>query len=126
MNSRTWKLDIASEQGTGVLVVAVAGRLGADSSGRLQDVLLEAIDAGNRRIVVDLTAVDYLNSAGASALDVAFQHMTHAGGRLMFCGMQEPVRLVLDMTGLLASVTPVATRSEALRELGQPPQDPQR
>jgi anti-anti-sigma factor len=99
-----WQLNIGREIQEGVLVLTVAGRVGADTSGTLIEALLEAIREGQRRILVDLHGVDYMSSAGLLALDAAAGCMHQAGGDLVLCAACEPVRLVLEMSGVLADL----------------------
>jgi anti-sigma B factor antagonist len=113
----TWNLTIAREVEGGVAIVVVAGRLGTSSSGRLLDALAETIAAGHRRIVMDLGGVDYASSAGLMALDAAAGRVHETGGTLVLCALGEPVRLVLDVSGLFQEFVIETTRAEAVARL---------
>ena len=45
------------------------------------------------RVIIDLSKVDYVSSAGLLALDAAAGRMHTAAGLLVLCGLTEPVRL---------------------------------
>ena len=113
----TWSLTIAREVEGGVAIVGVAGRLGIASSTRLIEALTETLDAGHRRIVVDLGGVDYASSAGLMALDAVAGRVHEIGGALVICALGEPVRVVLDVSGLLPEFVIEATRTEAVARL---------
>ncbi len=91
MNS-SWDLYLRRERHESVMVLTLGGRLAVDASSRLREELVDAIRDGQRRIVVDLAEVDCMSSAGARAVDAAILSMHHAGGHIMLCGLQEPVR----------------------------------
>ena len=96
----TWRCEVHCHQEDEVTVLTVAGRVGSDGSSLLANELKQQIDAGRRRLRVDLTGVDYMNSAGLQALEAAAGHLRETGGTLSLSGVREPVRLVLEMAGL--------------------------
>ena len=112
-----WRLDIGRERLGDVLVVTLGGRLGTASAGGLIDTLVQAVDGGHRAIVLDLTGLDYMSSAGLIAIDAAAGRIRLAGGRLALCSACDPVRLVLEFGGVLADVPLEASRDAALDRL---------
>ncbi|MFF0311135.1 STAS domain-containing protein [Streptosporangium sp. NPDC004379] len=62
----------ASRRSDGTPVLTVTGEIDMSNAGTLDDALAGAADDG--RLVVDLAAVDYLDSAG---LTVLFEHAPH-------------------------------------------------
>jgi anti-anti-sigma factor len=96
-----WPLVMAREDREGVTVFAPTGRLGTLSSGELIDTLASAIEAGVRRIVLDLSGVDYLSSAGLLALHALLGRLAGAGGDLVLCGLAPPVRISFELSGFL-------------------------
>lgn len=103
-----------------MLVVRMAGRLGTAASGAVVDAIAGAIDEGHRRIVCDLSGVDYASSAGLLALDAANGRMQAAAGRLVLCNPSEPVCLALEFAGLLDSFSMEPSREAAVAEARQP------
>jgi anti-anti-sigma factor len=84
-----------------VTVFACTGRLSTLSSGDLIDTLSAAIEQGTRRLVLDLSGVDYLSSAGLLALHALLGRLVGAGGHLVLCGLTPPVRIAFELSGLL-------------------------
>lgn len=115
--NQAWKLDISREIIDGVLVITVAGRLGAESSGLLLETVAGAVSEGHRRIVVDLRGVDYISSPGLLMLDAAAGRLHETGGRLVLCALCEPVRLALELSGLLPEFTVVESRTDGIDSL---------
>jgi len=113
----TWKLTIGRESSDGVAVLRVEGRLGTASSGDLIGAIVGAIESGDRRLLIDLAGVDYVSSAGLLALDAASGRMHVAGGTLVLCGLTEPVRLALELSGLLPHFIVDGSKDDGLARL---------
>jgi anti-anti-sigma factor len=109
-----WQLTVAREDHHGIAVFAVSGRLGTLSAGDLIEVLAGAIATGTRRIVLDLSGVDYLSSAGLLALDAILGRLHMADGELVLCGLTEPVRIAFELSGLLTQFKETPSRADAL------------
>jgi anti-anti-sigma factor len=100
-----WRLAIRQVHQNGVLIISPAGRLGSRGSAELLETLMAAVTRGHGHIVLDLAGVDYLSSSGLLALEAALARVRAEGGDLLLCNVAAPVRLVLDLAGLLALVT---------------------
>ncbi len=112
-----WPLSIHAERCGGVLVLAPCGRLGTVSSGNLIEVIVDALAAGERLLVLDLAGVDYISSAGLLALDAVLGRLHQAGGQLVLASLSEPVRLACDFAGLLPHFTVEPARDAAIQRL---------
>jgi anti-sigma B factor antagonist len=119
-----WPLRITEDRpdGTGVLVLALGGRIGAASAARLDSALGEAVARANGRVVVDLAEVDYVSSAGLNALSAARDRCAAAGGAFVACAVLDPVKIALDLGGLQIPIE--ATRDEAIRRAALPDAGP--
>ena len=100
----TWRCEVHCHLEDGVAVLTVAGRLGSEGASRLGSELRRLIDTGHQRLLVNLAGVDYMNSAGLEVVAGAAKELTGAGGALALSGLREPVRLVLEMAGLTATI----------------------
>jgi anti-anti-sigma factor len=113
----TWRCELHSHQEDGVAVLTVAGRIGLDGAPLLAEELKRQIEGGASRVLVDLSAVDYVNSAGLRTLEAAARQLAAGGGGLALAGVREPVRLVLEMAGLSAIIAIDETRASAVLRL---------
>lgn len=100
----TWQLRLTQERRDGLVVVTATGRLGFADAPRLTTALAEAIASGNHRILLELTGLDYISSAGVMALEAAAARLWTEGGELMLSGVTPPVRLALELAGFPADV----------------------
>jgi len=58
------------------------------------------IEKKPKHLVVDLSAVSYIDSAGLAALIEAMQKVEGYGGNFMLAGLQETVRSILEISRL--------------------------
>ena len=86
--------------GKGVLVVHLDGKLNMVYAPRLRDLINSHVDAGDTRISIDLTKVDFIDSSGLGALINALKVLRQAGGDLRIAAPTEQVKLVLGLTNL--------------------------
>lgn len=92
-------------------LIAPAGRIDAATAPLLEQDLLAAIDGGDRAIIVDLSSVEYISSAGLRALLAALKRLKALGGNLVLCSMHPYVKEVFDMTGF-SKIFQVCSSSE--------------
>ena len=76
------------------------------------------IGAGDRRIVVDLSTVGYVDSATIGCLMDLYRQATAAGGSLKLSGVQKRVETMLTMTGAHNFLEVHADQAAALASFG--------
>jgi anti-anti-sigma factor len=81
-------------------VVKPEGRLTAPSVPQLRAAVDDLVGAGTARIVVDLSATEFIDSSGLGALIGGLKAARVAGGDLRIAAVTEPVRRVLKLTNL--------------------------
>ncbi len=57
------------------------------------------VNAGDRKLVIDLAGVNYVDSASIGCLMDLYRQTSAAGGRLKLAGVQKRVETMLTMTG---------------------------
>nr|MBA2257475.1 STAS domain-containing protein [Acidobacteriota bacterium] len=86
----------------GVTVLDVAGRLvfsGGEES-LLRNEVAARVGAGDRKLLVDLSNVTYIDSGGVGSLVTAYLHTVRRGGQLKLVCPNERVCRVLTITHL--------------------------
>jgi anti-anti-sigma factor len=109
-----WPLRINEERRDGALILVLAGRLGTASAGQFDAAVAGAVLRGDRRLVIDLKGVDYVSGAGVKALAAAAGVCAGARGSLALCELAEPVRIALDLGGLLPDLPVERSRDDAI------------
>lgn len=81
-------------------VLEVGGEVDVYTAPRLRERLIELIDAGARRVVVDLGRVDFLDSTGLGVLVGALKRLRSAGGSFALVCDKEPLLKIFRITAL--------------------------
>ena len=110
-------MRIGEEKDGRALVIAPEGRVDSVSSGELERLVVSRIDAGEKRVVLDLSAVEYISSAGLRVMLLAAKRLKEPPAGLVLCGMGPSVRTVLELAGFLPLFAVEARREQALARL---------
>jgi anti-sigma B factor antagonist len=109
-----FEVRLSPGSGPGQTVVTVTGDVDMHSQGQLRDALAEAGPAPGSRVVLDLSGVEFMASAGVHVLlDVAGQ-LEQAGGALVLVGPRPMVARVLSLTRADQLIRVAGTVAEAL------------
>ena len=110
---RTWSLDTVLERVSGGIIVTPSGRIGSVTARAFAEAV-SAARAESPRVVIDLEKVDYISGPGVTVLREA---ASVEGGRAILCGLQEPVRITLELAGMPDGASIEATRADAIEKL---------
>lgn len=88
------------EEANNVLVVDVVGDLDARSAGDLKATLNEKIESGASLVLVNLSEVPYMDSAGLGVLVSGLKNANRQNGDLRLWGLQPDVRNIFELTRL--------------------------
>jgi len=84
-----------------VTVVDVAGRITlGEGSSALRDTLRELVGKGQKKILLNLGDVTYIDSSGIGELVSGFTTVTNSGGQLKLLGLNKRVKDLLQITKL--------------------------
>jgi anti-sigma B factor antagonist len=101
----------------GCAVVAAAGELDLYAAPALRGVLTEAAESADR-IIIDLTGVTFLDSAGMTVMvDALNLHHHRQRGTLCLVGLSRAEHQVLDITNLTSQFPIYPSLREAIAEL---------
>ncbi|GAB4423674.1 MAG: hypothetical protein Kow00106_20690 [Anaerolineae bacterium] len=88
------------------LIIEVVGRLDSDHAETLAERACAALSTERVHLILDLSAVTFINSAGLRALVQAIKEAQASGGSLTLINPSESVRRALELVGL-DSVLPI-------------------
>jgi anti-sigma B factor antagonist len=95
-------MNVSVHSAGDVTVLRLSGKiLGGPESDVLRDELERALGRGDHKLLVDVSAVPWMNSAGLGILLSAYARMKDRGGVVRFCGVGERVLGILRTTKLL-------------------------
>ncbi|WP_420576972.1 STAS domain-containing protein [Ekhidna sp.] len=109
--------EISTENKDGVYFIAVNGEIDAGSSIYLDNALKEAMGNGEKKIVVDLSGLNYISSAGLGVFISHLDEFKLQKIELAIFGINETVKQVFDILGLEKLLTIVETKEAAVETL---------
>jgi anti-anti-sigma factor len=109
-------MEIEAVQKAEVAVVSVQGSVDALTARQLTDFLQEKIDAGQVKVIIDLSGVEFMSSAGLRTVLIALKETRNKGGDLRLAGAQPGVEKVLKMSGFNMILKSLPTVDEALND----------
>jgi len=93
---------------------------GDDDTDKVKAAALDLLEQGNRKLVIDLGQVSYINSSGIGALVHIFTSYTREKGKVKLCRLGKSVENVFVITRLLSVFDVTETRAEALKSFESP------
>ena len=96
-------------------VVEVGGEIDVYTAPRLRDKITELVGAGVYDLVIDMEAVEFLDSTGLGVLVGGLKKVRAHGGSLRLVCTQERLLKIFRITGLAKVFTMHPTLDEALR-----------
>jgi anti-anti-sigma factor len=94
-------LDCFVESGVHVLSITRTSLLDDDANQLRREFSTVLPPGANSRVVLDLTRVDAMSSAGVGALVGLLKRIREQGGQLVLCGLSARVAYVLQMCQLI-------------------------
>ena len=100
---------------SGVLVVEVEGQLIVGNRQEFKQKILDALEAGERRFLVDFTNTGYIDSSGLGVLVSLSKKIRDEGGELRLAGLNEDLRTLFELTKLDTLFAISDTAADALK-----------
>jgi len=115
--NETGDFKILVKPEAGSHVVEIHGTLAEETKSRAKETFLGLLDSSPARIVVDLTGLDYISSAGIGLLISVLRHCRQRLTPLAVCGLGPEIEELFKLTHLDQVFNVFRNRPEALRRL---------
>lgn len=93
-------LEVEAGKRGGSDVLTLRGEIDVYTAPRLRQAIIDLVDAGARHIVVDMGAVDFLDSTGLGVLVGGLKRVKVQEGELSIVTSQDKILKIFDITGL--------------------------
>ncbi|MEP6779039.1 MAG: STAS domain-containing protein [Gemmatimonadaceae bacterium] len=107
-------MPFAIEAAGDVLVVAVVGQLVVGNRQEFKQTVLDEIEKGAKRILIDFTETGYVDSSGLGALVSLSKRLRDAGGSLRLAALNDDLRTLFELTRLDTLFKLYGSRADAL------------
>jgi anti-anti-sigma factor len=112
-------MNVTTDHANGIAIVRVGeSRLMYPLLSEFSSAVTQLIAAGERRVVVNLSTVGYVDSATIGCLMDLYRQASAAGGSLKLAGVQKRVETMLTMTGAQNFIEVHPDESSAVKSFG--------
>ncbi|WP_157828116.1 STAS domain-containing protein [Paraglaciecola sp. MB-3u-78] len=108
-------METKKEQG--VFVISPIGRLDTNTSPDAERLIVEAIDSGEKNVVMDYTSTEYISSAGLRVVLKTAKLLKPKGGVIVVCNGNEQITEVFEISGFSGMVASFNSLEEAVSSL---------
>lgn len=109
-------IQVATRQVGDVTVIDVAGRITlGEGASSLRETIRGLVSQGQKKILLNLGEVSYIDSSGIGELVSAFTTVTNQGGKLKLLGLTKRVKDLLQITKLYTVFEVFDDEAEAVR-----------
>jgi anti-sigma B factor antagonist len=107
-------IEIKKSDTENIHVIEVKGDADASSSIHLDNAMEEAFDSGKERILIDLTGLEYISSAGLGVFISRLDEIKEKNVQMVLFGLSESVMSVFKILGLEKLLVIVDTKEQAI------------
>lgn len=111
-------MNVAIKSIDDTTVAEISGDLDGSTAPLAQQQVMGAITGGSP-VILDLTNVPYMSSAGLRMLLSTYRQVTNTGGRIVFVGVVDEIKDTMEVTGFLKFFTLVDTLDDAMATLAE-------
>ena len=92
-------MEFAQEQAGDVVIVKLAGRLDSSAAQPAEESFTRVLAGGTPHLAIDMSALQYISSAGLRVLLVVAKKVQQAKGKVVLFGLDPHVREVFSISG---------------------------
>lgn len=93
-------MEINSRDVDGVIIFDIDGEIDLYNAPEIKDSIKEQMDSGNKKIIINLEKVSYIDSSGIGALISSLSNLKKIGGGLKIIHVYDSVKKVFELTKL--------------------------
>ena len=113
-------MTISTRQVGGVTIVDIRGRIVlGEESASVRDVVCDLLSKGHKQILLNLGAVDYIDSMGLGSLVGAFVSVWKQGGELKLLNLTNKVTDIMQITKLYTVFDIMNDEAAGVKSFGQ-------
>lgn len=109
-------MELKVIESDGIHIMQFVGDLDGRSAPAAQDALVELIDRGATKLLIDFDELVFISSAGLRVLLVAAKRLQQAQGDIRVCRPNSAVMEVFEITGFDSIIPVLASREEAIEQ----------
>ncbi|MDD4646073.1 MAG: STAS domain-containing protein [Bacteroidales bacterium] len=96
-------------------LVTVEGRIDTTTAAEFEKSIMEIIDGGCTKIILDCTALNYISSSGLRVFLIVQKKMMSIGGHFRLSSLQPGIKEIFDISGFSAIFKVYADHDAAIK-----------
>jgi anti-sigma B factor antagonist len=109
-------MKVTLSQEKDVSVVSIEGSIDGKTAPMVRQEIQPTLETA-KSVILDLSKVDYLSSAGLRLLLLIYREFTAKHGKVVLLGVSEDIKTVMSHTGFLNFFTLANSKAEALQTI---------
>ncbi len=114
-------MDIKTNNVNSIKVLQITGSFDVYTAGPVREWIDQAAGGARPNIVVDMSGVHFIDSTALAILVQGMRRSREYNGDVRLCGLQQPVRMVLELTRLDKVFEIYSNQSEAVTGFANTP-----
>lgn len=107
-------VEITTATRNGATILSVAGRIDTVTAPALEQAINKEIERGNRKILLNFSAVSYISSGGLRVLLATAKKLKNPGDKYALCSLAAEVNKILKLAGFTTIFSIYPSEGEAL------------
>jgi anti-anti-sigma factor len=107
-------VEITTATRDGATILTVAGRIDTATAPALEQAINKEIENGNKKILLNFSAVTYISSGGLRVLLATAKKLKNPGDRFALCSLAAEVNKILKLAGFTSIFSIYPSEGEAL------------
>jgi anti-anti-sigma factor len=106
-------MNVKVEASTDYTLVFVEGRVDTTNAVEFEKSMIEVIDSGCTKIILDCSGLNYISSSGLRIFLVVQKKMAAIKGHFFLCSMQPSIKEIFDISGFSSIFSIFAEQTDA-------------
>jgi len=107
-------MEITKTNRDGAIILSVAGRIDTATAPALEQAINKEIESGNRKILLNFSAVTYISSGGLRVLLATAKKLKNPGDKYALCSLAAEVNKILKLAGFTSIFSIYPSEGDAL------------
>ena len=110
-------MEVIARVQDGICILTLNGRLDASSSSEFREKILQLIEDGTKKVILDCENLDYISSAGLRVVLEATKEIKRNEGKIMLCALQDYIKELFEVVQFDAFLPIGNTLEEAIKTI---------
>lgn len=107
-------METTTQNRNGATIVSVNGRVDTATAPALEQAINKEIESGNRKVLLNFSAVSYISSGGLRVLLATAKKLKNPGDKFGICCLSPEVLKILKLAGFTSIFSIYPSEGEAL------------